>query len=103
MQIQSLGREDLMENEMATHSSIFAWEIPRTAGPDRLQSIGLQRVGYDSATKKLQPPRGGFNCKRQVISTCRRNAQKTGNFAELKGTKRRSGYSNARGEEGCQR
>ena len=61
MPIRSVGWEDLMENEMANHSSILAWEIPRTAGPGRLQSIGLQRVGYDSATKKLQPPRGGFN------------------------------------------
>ena len=45
--VQSLGREDLLEKEMATHSSIFAWKIPRTEDPGRLQSIGLQKVGHD--------------------------------------------------------
>ena len=46
-QIQSLGWEDLLEKEMATHSSIPAWRIPWTQEPDRLQSMGLQRVGHD--------------------------------------------------------
>ena len=46
MQIQSLGREDPLEEEMATHSSTLAWKIPWTAEPGRLQSIGLQRVGH---------------------------------------------------------
>ena len=41
-QVRSLGREDPLEEEMATHSSILAWEIPRTEEPSRLQSIGLQ-------------------------------------------------------------
>ena len=36
-----------LEEEMATHSSILAWEIPWTEEPDRLQSVGLQRVGHD--------------------------------------------------------
>ena len=45
--VQSLGREDLLEKEMATHSSIFAWKIPRTEDPGRLQSMGLQKVGHD--------------------------------------------------------
>ena len=45
-QVQSLGREDL-EKEMATHSSTLAWKIPWMEEPDRLQSMGLQRVGYD--------------------------------------------------------
>ena len=40
--VGSLGREDPLEEEMATHSSILAWEIPRTEEPSRLQSIGLQ-------------------------------------------------------------
>ena len=40
--IQSPGLEDPMEKEMATHSSILAWEIPRTEEPERLQSVGLQ-------------------------------------------------------------
>ena len=41
-QVQSLGREDPLEKEMATHSSILAWEIPQTEEPGRLQSMGLQ-------------------------------------------------------------
>ena len=44
---QSLGQEDLLEKEMATHSSIFAWKIPWTEESVRLQSMGLQRVGHD--------------------------------------------------------
>ena len=40
---------------MATHSSILVWEIPWTEEPGRLQSMGLQRVGYDLATKQQQP------------------------------------------------
>ena len=46
--VQSLGREDLLEKKMATHSSILAWKIPWTEEPGRLQSIWLQRVRYDS-------------------------------------------------------
>ena len=45
--VQSLGREDLLEKEMATHSSIFAWKIPWTEKPGGLQSMGSQRVGHD--------------------------------------------------------
>ena len=45
--VQSLGQEDPLEKEMATHSSILAWEIPRTEGTGRLQSMGLQRVGHN--------------------------------------------------------
>ena len=47
MGFQSLGREDFLEKEMAIHSSIFAWKIPWTEEPGRLQSMGLQRVGHD--------------------------------------------------------
>ena len=46
-QVQSLGREDLLEKEMATHSSILAWKIPWTEKPGRLQSMGSQRVGHN--------------------------------------------------------
>ena len=46
-QLQSLGREDPLEKEMATHSSILAWRIPGTEEPGRLQSTGLQRAGHD--------------------------------------------------------
>ena len=52
--IQSLGREDTLEKDMATHSSIPAWEIPQTEKPGRLQCIGLQRVEHDLATKQQQ-------------------------------------------------
>ena len=45
--VQSLAGEDLLEKEMATHSSILAWKIPWTEVPDRLQSMGSQRVGDD--------------------------------------------------------
>ena len=43
----SLGREDPLKEEMATHSSILAWRIPWTEEPGRLQSMGLQRVGHN--------------------------------------------------------
>ena len=45
--VQSLGGEDPLEEGMATHSSILAWEILWTEKPCRLQSMGLQRVGHD--------------------------------------------------------
>ena len=41
-QVRSLGREDPLEKEMVTHSSIFAWRIPWTEEPGKLQSMGLQ-------------------------------------------------------------
>ena len=46
-QVQSLGRDDLLEKEMATHSSILAWKIPWTEEPGRLHSMGSQRVRQD--------------------------------------------------------
>ena len=45
--VQSLGREDPLEKEMATHSSILAWRIPWMEEPGKLQSTGSQRVGHD--------------------------------------------------------
>ena len=50
--VQSLGLEDPLEKEMATHSCILAWEIPWTEKPGGLQSMGSQRVGHDLATKQ---------------------------------------------------
>ena len=47
MRVQSLGGEDSLEEEMASHSSILAWRIPWTGEPGRLQSIELQRVKHD--------------------------------------------------------
>ena len=45
--VQSLGQEDPLEKEIATHSSILAWRIPWTEEPGGLQSMGSQRVGHD--------------------------------------------------------
>ena len=45
--VRSLGREDHLEKEMATHSNTLAWKIPWTEEPGRLQSMGLQRVGHN--------------------------------------------------------
>ena len=47
MQIRSLGQEDTLEKEMATHCNILAWRIPWTEAPGRLQSIGLYGVGHE--------------------------------------------------------
>ena len=51
-QVRYLGQEDFLEEEMATHSIILAWEIPWTEG--RLQSMDLQRVRHDLVTEKQQ-------------------------------------------------
>ena len=51
-QVQSLGGEDLLEKEMATHSSILAWKISWTEERNRLQFMGSQRVGHNLATKQ---------------------------------------------------
>ena len=53
-QVQSLGWEDPLEKEMATYSSILARKIPWTEEPGRLQSMELQRVGHNLATKQQQ-------------------------------------------------
>ena len=45
--VRSLGQEDLLEKEMATHSSPLAWKIPWTEEPGGLQAMGSQRVGHD--------------------------------------------------------
>ena len=52
-QVLSLGREDPLEKEMATHSSTLDWKIPRTEERGRLQSIGLQRVNSLEKTLML--------------------------------------------------
>ena len=68
-QNQSLGWEDPLEKEMATHSSILAWRIPWTEEPGRLQSMGLQRVGHDLATK-LQRLQWGVSQMRESQYVC---------------------------------
>ena len=54
MRVQSLGWEDSLEREMATHSSILAWRIPRSEEPGGLQSMGSQKVRHDLATEQQQ-------------------------------------------------
>ena len=67
-QVQFLGWEDSLEKEMAIHSSTLPWKIPWTEDPDRLQSMGSQRVGHDWATSlsftlRLNKPSG-------IVPTC---------------------------------
>ena len=52
--VQPLGREDLLEKEMATHSSILVWKIPWTEEPGRLQSVELQNSGHNLASEQQQ-------------------------------------------------
>ena len=63
--VQSLGREDPLEKEMATYSSILAWKIPWTEEAGRLQSMGSQRVGHNWATFWGFP--GGLEGKESLI------------------------------------
>ena len=51
-QVQLLGQEGPLEEEMEVHSSIFAWKIPQTEEPSGLQSMGSQRAGHDLATEQ---------------------------------------------------
>ena len=73
-QVQSLS-QDLLEKEMATHSSIPAWRIPWMDEPGRLQSLGLQRVRHDSAAllSLSQKPRG--NLSKEEASYQNKNKQ----------------------------
>ena len=57
MRVQSFGGEDVLEKEMATHSSILAWRIPWTQEPGRLQSMGLQELDM---TKQLSIAQHGL-------------------------------------------
>ena len=59
--VRSLGWEDLLEKEMATHSSTLAWKIPWKEEPGRLQSTGSQRVGHNWATSM-------FNVAADIVS-----------------------------------
>ena len=68
-QVQSLGQEDTLGKEMATHSSIIAWEIPWMEEPGELQSMGLQRVRHNLVTKQQQKDEsvmGWFNKRRYI-------------------------------------
>ena len=59
--VRSLGGEDPLEKEMATHSSILGWKIPQMEKHGRLQSMGSQRVGHDWATSLH------FTCKDSIL------------------------------------
>ena len=61
--VQSLGPEDLLEKEMATHSCILAWRIQWTKEYGGLQSMGLQRVGLDLVEQDLKTTRY-YDCSR---------------------------------------
>ena len=61
--VRSLGQEDPLEKEMATHSSTLAWKIPWTEKPGRLQSMGLQRVRHDGATGRTHLCRRQKRCR----------------------------------------
>ena len=50
--VQSVGQEDPLEKQKATHTSILAWKIPWTEEPDGLQSMGYERVGHDLESKQ---------------------------------------------------
>ena len=58
MWVQPLGWEDLLEEEMATYSSILVWEISWTEEPGRLRSVGLQRVEHNWVTEQQLIPSG---------------------------------------------
>ena len=58
--VQSLGQEDPLEEEMATHSSILAWKTPRIEEPGGIQSMGSQSVGHDWA-QQSSSTRMGFD------------------------------------------
>ena len=76
--VQSWGPEDLLEEEMATHSSILTWKIPRAEEPGRLKSTGSQQIGHDWAgTLTVQQPRvwtevlqQWYWCPRIFVSFC---------------------------------
>ena len=64
--VQSLGREDPLEKEVATHSSILAWRVQRMEEPGGLQSMGSQRVKHNWATSLSLP--FSFICKAMTLS-----------------------------------
>jgi len=71
MQIQSVGGEDPLEKEMATHFHILALAIPWTEEPGRLQSIGLQRVGHHQAQTHVMGHFLGWVTEATLPARCR--------------------------------
>ena len=77
--VQSLGRKDPLEKEMATHSNVLAWEIPWMEGPRRLQSMGLQRIRHNWATNMHAYQRNNFHESRAFhLPTCRKALHRMG-------------------------
>ena len=68
--VQSLGHEDPVEKEMATHSSTLAWKIPGLEEPGKLQSMGLQRVGHNWATWLDHCPPASLEQFSQLLRYC---------------------------------
>ena len=66
-QVWSLGQEDPLKWEMATHFSVLAWRIPWTEEPDRLQSMGLQRVRHNWATNTHTHTHTHTECALKVL------------------------------------
>ena len=94
MWVQSLGGEDPVEKEMATHSRILAWRIPRTEEPGRLQSMGLQRVRHDWAT---------FTLTHVIRSPVERTAEQGTNVSGQQPARNRGSQSNSLwGANSCQ-
>ena len=74
--VRSLGQEDPLEREMATHSSTLAWKIPWTEEHDRLQSMGSQRVRHDWVTS-LHPSWCHFDALDYQAVACKKGSAKT--------------------------
>ena len=70
IQVRSQGREDPLEKEMATYSSVLAWEIPWTEQPGGLQSMGSQRVGHNIVTKHIRSSRDKQKYHRTTLISC---------------------------------
>ena len=72
--VQSLGWEDPLEKEMATHSSILAWETPQLEEPGGLQSTGSQRIRHHLASKHIKHCMPNSNTMLQVKPAAKTNA-----------------------------
>ena len=77
--VQSLGQEDPLEKEMATHYSILAWEIPWTEEPRELQSIGLQKQGRKKSDMTEHTLWGGV----LIVMGCWGNLKRYASFKKL--------------------
>jgi len=89
-QVWPLGWEDPLQNDMAIHSSVLAWKIPRSEEPGRLQSMGSQRVGHDwahtvfkdSKTSGKRIPLGKGWWMNEACGNCRYQAKWTERYEE---------------------